>query len=120
MGPPQARRACTGTAFDTARFLAPFALPRRHQVKLAQPYVDVITSSGFVVGTAIDLHKLQTIATANEKKNPIAVCSGVSLENVKQMLPFCNAFLVNTHFCTNEVFDKDKLKQLVEIVKAGP
>lgn len=89
-------------------------------MRLAAPFVDVITSSSRTIGTAIDPKKLQTIAEANEKQNPIAVCSGVSLENVRQMLPFCNAFMVNTGFCTNELFDKEKLQQLVQIVRAGP
>lgn len=88
-------------------------------MKLAQPYIDVITSSGYAIGCSIDHTKLETIAKANEKKNPIAICSGIALDNVKQMLPYCNAYMVNSHFATNEIFDKQKLQELVQIVKAG-
>jgi len=56
--------------------------------------LDVITTSGVKTGAAPSLYKIQQISQVATK--PIAIASGISIDNVKQFKPYVRDFLVGT------------------------
>lgn len=63
--------------------------------KIAENYMDVVTTSGDGTGQAADVEKLARIKSAIPNKK-IAVASGITPENVVQYLPYVDYFLVAT------------------------
>ena len=66
----------------------------------AQPYVDVITTSGSRTGTPPSIQKIQAMK-AVLKLHPLAIASGMASENVEPFLPCTEAFLVATSISKN-------------------
>ena len=56
--------------------------------------VDVATTSGSATGSAPEVLKLETISKLLGGRIPLAVASGVSADNVTEMLPHTDIFLV--------------------------
>ncbi len=86
--------------------------------RLAQDFVDVITTSGTGTGKAADVAKIAQMRDAAPEA-PLAIASGITPENVLEYLPYTNAFLVATGISiTGDFFniDQDKLQRLVDTV----
>jgi predicted TIM-barrel enzyme len=86
---------------------------------LAAKYVDVITTSGSGTGSAAAVEKIAVMREA-APDTPIAIASGITPTNVKEYLPYANAFLVSTGIAKEGDFfniDPDKLKALVQAVR---
>jgi len=61
---------------------------------LAAKYVDVICTSGPATGVAADVMKVCRMRAATDA--PIALASGITAENVRDYLPYVDAYLVGT------------------------
>ncbi|MFA6183601.1 MAG: hypothetical protein WC682_00690 [Parcubacteria group bacterium] len=64
--------------------------------KLSLDVVDVVTTSGTQTGLAPQIDKISTIREAIGDNFPMAIASGIAIENVESFLPFCDCFLVAT------------------------
>jgi uncharacterized protein len=62
---------------------------------LAQPLVDVITTSGEGTGKAADVAKIHTMKDVIGN-HPLAIASGITPENVREYMPYADCFLVAT------------------------
>ncbi|MEL6342123.1 MAG: hypothetical protein AAFV53_03250 [Myxococcota bacterium] len=80
-----------GTAFKTQAQIPIQELP--WVAEHAAAFVDVVTTSGRGTGVAIDGHKTRVLRKALGD-HPLAVASGVRPDNVSEILPFVDAFLV--------------------------
>lgn len=81
------------------------------------------TTSGPATGRAPDLVKIQTMREALNAKcgrhAPLAIASGMTVENVKSFLPYATHFLVSTGISSDDYhFDAAKLAAFVQAVKA--
>ena len=63
--------------------------------KLSLEAVDVVTTSGTRTGTAPLVDKISIMREAIGNF-PMAIASGITVENVRSFLPFCDCFLVAT------------------------
>lgn len=63
--------------------------------RLAQKFVDVITTSGDATGKPPTLQKIQELHSYVGTV-PLAIASGIDIDNVKQFLPYVKYFLVST------------------------
>jgi hypothetical protein len=84
--------------------------------------VDVVTTSGPETGTPPDVQKIATmhsVVSAHEGKK-LAIASGLSAENVKQFLPYADAFLVASSIeSPNGGLDATKTSEFVRSVREG-
>lgn len=90
--------------------------------------LNVITTSGTGTGKSADIDKIKTIyknsimldaVIGKEVFKPIGIASGITVDNVKDYLPFVDNFLVATGISkTDTLFDEDKLKILNEIISS--
>lgn len=87
------------------------------QTKNAINYIDIITSSGNSTGEPINIEKLKIIYDKCKDTNYIGICSGISLDNYEDIISYCNIFIVNTHFCDDEIFNIEKLKLFSKLLK---
>jgi len=88
--------------------------------KKAVPYMDVVTTSGPATGQAASVEKLRAMKEAIGD-HPLAVASGVTVENVGEILPFVDAILVATGISKSFTeLDAGKTKALVERVHLEP
>lgn len=87
--------------------------------RLAQPYVDVLTTSGPGTGVAAEQSKVMTIREAVGDDFPVALASGVTSTNVAKYLPFVDCFLVSTGISIsfNEL-NPEKTAELAQIIHA--
>lgn len=84
--------------------------------KVARHFMDVVCTSGRGTGVQTPLEKVQRLYTALEGF-PLAIASGVTPENVKEYLPFVDAFLVATGVSSSFTeLDETLLKKLLENV----
>lgn len=84
---------------------------------LAEKLGIITTTSGAATGIAPDVEKLSFIKSGL-KNGKMAVASGVTPENAHVIAPYVDYILVSTGIeAYKDVFDLDKLKQLVENVK---
>lgn len=75
---------------------------------------DVVTTSGDRTGQPPTVQKIERIRGAIGPETPLAIASGVSAENVRQFLPFTQAFLVASSVTgPGEIADADKVRALV-------
>lgn len=70
--------------------------------KQAQPYVDVITTSGARTGEAPSVAKIEAMRSAIGR-HPLAIASGLAPENVDAYLPYADCFLAATKISRSEV-----------------
>lgn len=81
-----------GVAFKYQRHVAEEDLGRL--AALAASYVDVICTSGPGTGVAADISKVRAMRAGTAA--PIALASGITPENVRDYLPYVDAYLVGT------------------------
>lgn len=88
--------------------------------KIATEYMDVVTTSGTMTGSAPDMEKIVKMKKAIGDF-PLAIASGVSVENVKNFLPVSDCFLVATSLLKpgTDDFDPGKVRDLVDMVRRG-
>lgn len=84
--------------------------------RIAEKYMDVVTTSGPATGQPARLGKIQEMKEAITA--PLAIASGITSENVSEYLPFADCFLVATGISDSWAeLDPHKVKQLVEKVR---
>ena len=81
-----------GVAFKYQRPVADEDLGRL--AALAASYVDVVCTSGPGTGVAADVAKVRAMRAGTA--SPIALASGITPENVRDYLPYVDAYLVGT------------------------
>jgi hypothetical protein len=81
-----------GVAFKYQRPVAHEALPAA--ARAAAPYLDVLCTSGPGTGQKADVAKIEALHAAGAL--PLALASGVTVDNVANYLPYVSAFLVGT------------------------
>lgn len=82
----------------------------------SKAFVDVVTTSGPATGAAPDLSKIQ-LMREYLGDHPLAIASGITVDNVSQFLPYVDCFLVATGISHNwRDLDPVKMKLLVEKV----
>lgn len=80
--------------------------------KYAVPYMDVITTSGAGTGFAPDVEKIKSMREAVGDK-PLAIASGITLQNVDDYLPLVDCFLVATGISQSDTeLDPKKVREL--------
>lgn len=106
-----------GVAFKGQRRVLPADLPK---VTLrAAEWMDVVTTSGLGTGQAADVEKVRVMREALGSA-PLALASGVTPDNVREYLPYVNAFLVASGISLDfENLDLNRTRRLVDLVAAG-
>jgi uncharacterized protein len=85
--------------------------------KLAVPFVDIITTSGPGTGKAAPLSKIRAMREAIDD-HPLAIASGITLENVEEYLPYADCFLVATGISNSHTeLNPLKVRRLAEILE---
>ncbi|KKP58909.1 MAG: Adenine phosphoribosyltransferase [Candidatus Moranbacteria bacterium GW2011_GWF1_34_10] len=80
--------------------------------RLSLDAVDVVTTSGARTGTAPLVDKISIMRKAIGDF-PMAIASGITIENVRSFLPFCDCFLVATGISFNHTeLDPEKTQLL--------
>lgn len=87
----------------------------------------IVTTSGAATGEAPDVEKLKMMKEAIGQ-SPLAVASGISLENAKMLFPYVDCALVSTHLGCDLAggrldfynFDAKKLALMMEIARNSP
>ena len=77
----------------------------------------VVTTSGPGIEREAKLEKIKTMKAAITK--PLAMASGVNIDNVRSYLPYIDCFLVATGISKDDesdTLDPEKVKQLAEII----
>jgi len=86
--------------------------------KSAVPFMDVVTTSGAATGSAADPDKIRLMKTAMGDA-PLAIASGLTVDNVHEFLPWTNALLVATGVSKSFTqLDGAKLRAFVERVRS--
>lgn len=79
---------------------------------------DVVTTSGPGTGQAARVEKIQAMKEALGER-PLALASGVTLDNVESFLPFVDCFLVSTGISKSfHEMDPAKVKAMSEIINS--
>jgi hypothetical protein len=87
--------------------------------RIAQYYMDVVTTSGPATGVAAEIGKIRRIKSAI-KDVPLAIASGITPENVHQYLNIADCFLVATGISRDfKNLDLGRLKLLIKNVRAA-
>jgi len=82
--------------------------------------VDVVTTSGVQTGMPPTVEKIQVMRTALGGDVPLAIASGISVENVRDYLPYCDAFLVASSISKKfDELDLDAVRRLADVIHAG-
>lgn len=97
------------------KYQTPIVNPAKAAYQVS-PFVDVVTTSGEATGIVTDLSKV--IAMKKSIGNtPLAIASGVSVDNVHGYLPYVDCFLVATRISySNTELDPSKVSQLVKAI----
>jgi predicted TIM-barrel enzyme len=86
--------------------------------RVAGEFMDVITTSGPGTGKAAEIEKIREMRSASSA--PLAIASGVTVENVGGYLPIADCFLVATGISESWTeLDPVKVKQLVKKVRGS-
>lgn len=87
--------------------------------RLAQKFVDVITTSGDKTGQPPTLQKIKELHSYVGDV-PLAIASGITYDNVEQFLPYVNYFLVSTGISKSFAeLDGNKVSELAKKIHAG-
>lgn len=85
---------------------------------MAKDVVDVVTTSGTHTGSSPAMSKIITMRDAIGDI-PMAIASGITVENIKSYLPYCDCFLVATGISSSHIeLDQYKVKALVDCIHA--
>lgn len=83
-------------------------------VKMALENGYIVTTTGMSTGNAPDVKKIIDFSNAVGREN-LAIASGITPENIKEFVPYCEHFLVATGISLDFYrFDIDKLSLLVK------
>lgn len=83
----------------------------------ASKFTDVITTSGNGTSHPIEIEKLQKIYDGVSNTNFIAVASGISCDNVRDILPYVDVFMMHTSVVDSDnLFDVNKLLYIKNII----
>lgn len=84
--------------------------------------VDILTTSGRATGEPATEEKLSRMAAlAKEEGKPLAVASGVDLDNVRMHARYANYLLVSTSLeITHGQFDMDKVREMYAVIEETP
>lgn len=87
--------------------------------RLVAPFVDVVTTSGEATGSAPSVEKIARMKQALGER-PLAIASGVTIDNVAGFLPYVSAFLVATGI-SQDMYNLDfhKTRDLADIIHLG-
>lgn len=89
----------------------------RRVAQLAVPHTDVLTTSGDATGVAADPEKIRVMKRAIGN-HPLAIASGVTVENVNQYMKWADCFLVATGVSdTHTELNASKVHALAERVR---
>ena len=103
-----------GVAFKYQRSVAD--LPQA--ARIAAGYMDVVTTSGPGTGAAPDVSKMEAMKSAIPDF-PIAIASGITVENVAHFLPYADCFLVATGISKSFTeLDPNRVEALVACVRS--
>lgn len=80
--------------------------------KNAYKFMDVVTTSGNKTGECIDNNKIIDIYNGVNDNAPIAIASGIDINNIDVIARYTNVFIMNTNLCENEIFVKDRLIEM--------
>lgn len=84
---------------------------------LSSGWVDIVTTSGPATGVPAPISKIKAMKEGLGPL-PLALCSGVSAENVEKYLPYVDAFLVASSICEHnsgvDMLVPDKVRALAE------
>lgn len=104
-----------GTAFKTQRKLPLGELP--YVVRMAAMFTDVVTTSGDWTAVAAELERIKLIRNTMDRHVDLAIASGITVENVKDYLPYANAFIVGTGIeSAFGVIDPERVCQLANLI----
>lgn len=107
-----------GIAFKHQRPVADEDLPRIGE--LARRYIDVPTTSGPATGEAASLDKLRALRAGLGPEHPFAVASGVTVDNVAQVLGIVDQVLVASGVSRDfHTVDPELLSTLIAIARGG-
>lgn len=99
-----------GVAFKYQREVKDVATVAR----LAKDVVDVVTTSGTHTGSSPAIDKIITMKNVIGDC-PLAIASGITVENVKNYLPYCDCFLVATGISSSHIeLEQYKVKSLAD------
>jgi hypothetical protein len=83
---------------------------------LATGYVDVVTTSGDRTCNAPPVDKIASMKDAISN-HPLAIASGITIENIPEFLPHADRFLVATGIRSSfDWLDPEKTRKLAEII----
>ena len=106
-----------GVAFKYQHEVAPADLGRAAEMSI--PYVDVLCTSGPGTGHPADIEKVRALR-AGLGDHAMALASGVTPDNVKNYLPYVQAFLVGTGIEQRlGVLDPAKIEALMRAMQDG-
>lgn len=87
--------------------------------KAAVPFMDVVTTSGPATGSAADPDKIRLMKIAMGD-SPLAIASGLTVDNVHEFLPWASALLVATGVSKSFTqLDGPKLRAFVDRVRSA-
>lgn len=101
-----------GVAFKYQKEVSNF----KRVTELADGKMDVITTSGEKTGSAPTISKIRDMSEAASVSS-LGIASGITSENVRDFLPFCDCFLVSTGISLDYAnLDLEKTKILSEVI----
>ena len=104
-----------GVAFKYQRQIAPVDLGRA--ASKARSYMDVVCTSGLGTGIAADVEKVRALR-GDLAGHALALASGVTSQNVRDYLPYVQAFLVGTGIeASLGVLDPKKIESLMRAME---
>lgn len=105
-----------GVAFKYQRQVAPADLGRASS--FARSYMDVVCTSGPGTGIVADVEKVRGLR-GGLGEHPMALASGITVQNVHSYLSLAQVFLVGTGIETSlGVFDPAKIEQLLHAIES--
>lgn len=91
---------------------------KKNIVKKSSKYMDVLTTSGIGTGIPIEKKKLEFIYKTKHKNLPVAVASGITPENISDIIQYCNIFIVRSSIVdSNNNVSISKLFKLINAIK---
>jgi uncharacterized protein len=88
------------------------------EAELAAPFLDVVTTSGPMTGYPPEVAKIEAMKKAIGEK-PLAIASGISINNVHKFLPFADYFLMASNISkTFFQLDPEKVRELAQAIHA--
>ena len=85
--------------------------------RMAEPYCDIVVTSGIATGLAPSAQKIKLMRSAMKPESRLAVASGTSVYNVEELMGAgASVFLANTHISEGGRISASKLAALRRLV----